>query len=191
MKLTDAVIKSKSKALMALAKETGKPQKLADGGELYLLFTPAGGRSWNWKYRVDGKEKRMTFGLYPEVTLAQAREKHQATRKQLADGVDPGEARKADARELLATYFGPGGSWRFAGVIEAFAVQFPEQFGYELFDVLPKDAIENPSLANAFVVIDHAAASHVQRLDVVLGSMVFGEQSAAGFHRSPPGQWVA
>jgi hypothetical protein len=54
-------------------------------------------------------------------------------------------------RAPLATYFGPEASWRFAGVIEAFAVQFPERFGYELFDVLPKDAIDDRSLADAFV----------------------------------------
>jgi integrase len=98
MKLTDAVIKAKTKGLQALAKETGKPQKLPDGAGLYLLFTPAGSRSWNGKYRIAGKEKRATYGLYPETTLAQARKRHQDARKLLAEGVDPAEKKKADKR---------------------------------------------------------------------------------------------
>ncbi|MGN6581016.1 MAG: tyrosine-type recombinase/integrase [Bordetella sp.] len=98
MKLTDAVIKAKTKGLQTLAKETGKPQKLPDGAGLYLLFTPAGSRSWNGKYRVAGKEKRATYGLYPETTLAQARERHKDARKLLAEGVDPAEKKKADKR---------------------------------------------------------------------------------------------
>jgi len=65
--------------------------------------------------------------------------------------IDPADLQGSIRREPLATYFGPEASWRFAGVIEALAVQFPEQFGYELFDVLPKDAIDDPSLADAFV----------------------------------------
>lgn len=101
MKLTDAVIRAKTKALQAQAKETGKPQKLPDGAGLYLLFTPAGSRSWNGKYRVAGKEKRATYGLYPETTLAQARERHHNARKLLADGIDPAERKKADKRAAV------------------------------------------------------------------------------------------
>ena len=64
--------------------------------------------------------------------------------------IDPADLQSSIRREPLATYFGPGASWRFAGVIEALAVQFPEQFKCELFDVLPHNAICNPSLADAF-----------------------------------------
>lgn len=65
--------------------------------------------------------------------------------------IDPADVQGSIRREPLSTYFGPEASWRFAGVIEALAVQFPEQFGDELFDVLPKDAIDDPSLVDAFV----------------------------------------
>lgn len=65
--------------------------------------------------------------------------------------VDPADLQGSIQQEPLATYFDPEASWRLAGVIEALAVQFPEQFGHELFDVLPKDAIDNPSLVDAFV----------------------------------------
>jgi hypothetical protein len=65
--------------------------------------------------------------------------------------IDPADLEGSIRSEPLVTYFGPEASWRFAGVIEAFAVQFPERFGYELFDVLPKEAINDRSLADAFV----------------------------------------
>ncbi|MFC3109488.1 hypothetical protein ACFOFO_16220 [Undibacterium arcticum] len=65
--------------------------------------------------------------------------------------IDPADLQGSIRREPLGTYFGPEASWRFAGVIEALAVQFPERFGCELFDVLPKDAIHDQSLADAFV----------------------------------------
>lgn len=65
--------------------------------------------------------------------------------------IDPTDLQGSIRRAPLATYFGPEASWRFTGVIEALAVQFPERFGYELFDVLPKDAIDDRSLTDAFI----------------------------------------
>lgn len=77
------------------AKPTGKTQRLFDGGGLYLEITPAGGKLWRQKYRFAGKEKRLSHGTYPEVTLAEARERRDAARKLLAAEVDPGENKKA------------------------------------------------------------------------------------------------
>jgi integrase len=77
------------------AKPADKPVRLFDGGGLYLEISPAGGKLWRFKYRFNGKEKRLALGIYPDVSLAKAREKRQATRTLLADGNDPGENRKA------------------------------------------------------------------------------------------------
>ncbi|NBU43864.1 MAG: DUF4102 domain-containing protein [Betaproteobacteria bacterium] len=66
-----------------------KPYKLSDTGGLFLYVTPAGGKSWRWKYRVNGKEKTMTFGLYPDIGLAQARDLHAQARREKAMGSDP------------------------------------------------------------------------------------------------------
>jgi len=79
------------------AKLTPKPYKLADGGGLFLLVNQAG-KYWRWKYRYNGKEKLLALGVYPDITLAQARERHMAARKLLADDIDPSQARKADKR---------------------------------------------------------------------------------------------
>lgn len=78
------------------AKPAEKTQRLFDGGGLYLEVTPAGGRLWRQKYRFAGKEKRLAHGTYPEVSLAEARERRDAARKLLAAGVDPGAHRKAE-----------------------------------------------------------------------------------------------
>ena len=79
------------------AKAGPKPYKLADGGGLYLLVNQTG-KYWRWDYRHAGKRKTLAIGVYPDTTLAMARERHQAARKLLAEGVDPSEQKKADKR---------------------------------------------------------------------------------------------
>ncbi len=88
------------KARTAKAKE--KPYKLSDGDGLFLLVNPAGGKWWRFKYRFEGKEKLISFGTYPEVSLADAREKRDAARKLVAAGIDPGELRKAQKASTRA-----------------------------------------------------------------------------------------
>ncbi len=78
------------------AKPKEKPYKLSDGGGLYLEVTTNGSRYWPLKYRYAGKEKRLAFGVYPEVSLAQAREKRDAAKKLLSARSDPGEVKKAE-----------------------------------------------------------------------------------------------
>lgn len=76
-------------------KAAEKPQRFFDGGGLYLEVSPAGGKWWRQKYRFLGKEKRLAHGTYPDVSLAEARDRRDAARKLLAAGVDPGEHKKA------------------------------------------------------------------------------------------------
>src|SRR6202040_1560955 len=73
-----------------------RPYKISDGGGLFLWVTPAGGKLWRWTYRHEGKQKLMTLGKYPDVTLALARERHSEARKLLATGTDPMAQRKAN-----------------------------------------------------------------------------------------------
>ena len=77
------------------AKPASKPLKLFDGGGLFLLVTPSGGKWWRLKYRYLQKEKLISLGTYPEVSLKEAREKREQARKLLAAGTDPGANRKA------------------------------------------------------------------------------------------------
>ncbi len=78
-----------------MTKPTDKPQKLFDGGGLFLLVTPTGGKLWNFKYRFDGKEKKLALGAYPDVPLAVARQKRDQARALLASDVDPSDNKKA------------------------------------------------------------------------------------------------
>jgi len=79
-----------------------KPIRLFDGGGLYLEISPTGGKLWRFKYRFDGKEKRLALGKYPEITLANARTRREAARELIANGVDPSEERKAKRAERVA-----------------------------------------------------------------------------------------
>jgi integrase len=77
------------------AKPGEKPVKLFDERGLFLLVTPSGGKWWRFKYRFDGKEKQLSLGVYPDVNLKDARERRDAARKLLTNGLDPSENRKA------------------------------------------------------------------------------------------------
>ncbi|EDD9393292.1 DUF4102 domain-containing protein, partial [Salmonella enterica subsp. enterica serovar Schwarzengrund] len=76
------------------AKPKDKPYKMADGGGLYLLVKTNGSRYWRLKYRIDGKEKLLALGVYPDVSLADARAKRDEARKGIAGGIDPLELKK-------------------------------------------------------------------------------------------------
>lgn len=77
------------------AKPVSKEYKLFDGGGLFLLVTPSGGKLWRFKYRFVDKEKKLTFGAYPEISLSDARQRRDEARKLLTNGVDPSETKKA------------------------------------------------------------------------------------------------
>lgn len=72
-----------------------KPYRLFDDKGLYLEIGLSGSKYWRWKYRFAGKEKRLALGVYPEVSLAEARSARDGARKLLSSGVDPSEARRA------------------------------------------------------------------------------------------------
>ena len=86
MPLTDNAIRT--------AKGSDKPRKLADEKGLYLLVNPSGSKLWRLKYRVDGKEKLLALGSYPEVSLRQARDERDAARRMMARDIDPSAERK-------------------------------------------------------------------------------------------------
>jgi len=89
-KLTDTLVKS--------AKPKDAPYKLSDGGGMYLLVKPNGGKYWHLAYRFNEKQKLLAFGVYPEVSLKDARLKRDAARKLLAKNIDPSEAKKEEKR---------------------------------------------------------------------------------------------
>jgi len=94
MALTDLEVKR--------VKPTDKPQKLADGGGLYLLLHTNGAKYWRLDYRFAGKRKTLALGVYPDVSLSEVRERREQARKLLANGVDPGDMKKAQKAAVVA-----------------------------------------------------------------------------------------
>ena len=75
------------------AKPKATPYKMTDGGGLYLLVNSKG-KYWRYNYRFTGKQKTLALGVYPDISLSTARKLHHSAREQLAEGVDPSEAKK-------------------------------------------------------------------------------------------------
>src|SRR5215469_8270518 len=103
MLLTDQMIKN--------TRPGEKPLKLVDGYGLFLLVQPNGGRWWRMRFRVDGVEKQLSLGVYPLITLKRAREKREAIRLQLADGINPCAVRKAEKRGRANTFEAVAREW--------------------------------------------------------------------------------
>lgn len=97
------------------AKPHEQPYKISDGHGLYLLVKTAGGKYWRYGYRVHGKQKDLALGVYPEVTLAEAREEHAKAHKLVSKGVDPAEQRKLEkltkAQARANTFEAVGREW--------------------------------------------------------------------------------
>lgn len=96
MALNDTYIKNSTK-------HSGAPagDKHSDGGGMYLLVT-ASGKYWRMDYRFDGKRKTLALGVYPEVSLAKARQRREKARELVADGTDPGAAKREDKAKAAA-----------------------------------------------------------------------------------------
>lgn len=86
MVLTDTAIRN--------AKPKDKPYKVSDSQGLYLLVNPRGSKLWRVKYRINGTERKLALGAYPEITLAEARSARDAARRQVAHSVDPNAAKR-------------------------------------------------------------------------------------------------
>ncbi|MGB5641976.1 MAG: integrase arm-type DNA-binding domain-containing protein, partial [Gammaproteobacteria bacterium] len=95
MALTDTAVRN--------AKPADKTKRLFDERGLYLEISPKGGKWWRFKYRFDGKEKRLSLGVYPEISLKQARNQRDEARKLVANEIDPSEHRKAKKAARIAS----------------------------------------------------------------------------------------
>lgn len=91
MKLNDVAVRK--------AKPEAKPRKLTDGGGLFVLIHPNGGKYWQLAYRFAGKQKTLALGVYPDVSLALARERREQARKLLANGDDPSAVKQTQKRQ--------------------------------------------------------------------------------------------
>jgi len=188
MALTDLEIRrSKSKV---------KSYKLSDDGGLHLLITPAGGKLWRWKYRFDGAEKLMTLGRYPEISLADARERRDAARKRLAIGIDPMAERMAEKNAIKEatehTFEKIGRLWleHWQGNKSArHAATAGNRLKSNVYPVLgnrPISDVEPKELVQLAQSIEARGASDMAKRILQIVGMIFRYAVANGFCKSNP-----
>jgi integrase len=189
MALADTAIKK--------AKSTDKLQKLSDGGGLQLHIAPTGGKLWRWAYRFEGKQKTMALGSYPEVTLAQARERRETVRQLLASGVDPMAQKKADKAakaaaaennfEAVAREW--WGHWKTARTSTHHVDQTLRRLETDVFPTIgmrPISEIEVPELVAMAKEIEQRGATELAKRSLQMCSMVFRYAIAHGKARRNP-----
>jgi len=190
MPLTNVVIRS--------ARPTTKAIKLYDSGGLYLEVSPSGGKWWRLKYRFNGKENRISLGVYPETTLRAARERRDTERKLLAEGIDPSKSRKTEksaqasraansfeqvAREWFVK-FSP--SW--APAHAARKIRLFERDIFPWIGQQPIAEITAPELLSVLHRIEKRGVSETERRALVSCGQVFRYAVASGrAERDPSG----
>jgi integrase len=183
MALTDTGIRK--------AKPGEKPIKLFDGGGLFLHVMPTGSKIWRVAYRVDGNQKMFTVGRYPEVTLAQARDKCLEARKLMVSEVDPVQKKRADklakvqatennfeavAREWHA-------HWKHSSSSEHHIGQTLRRLEGDVFPAIgkrPIAEIEAPELRDMALAIEKRGAGELAKRSLQMCSMVFRYAIAHG-----------
>lgn len=184
MALTDTTIRK--------AKPRDAAYRLSDGGGLYLLIAPAGGKLWRWKYRFDSKEKLMSFGSYPDVSLSSARERHLEARKLLATGTDPMAERKAEKAAAENSFQSIGLAWWQHwqdGMNQRHALQVKRRMEADIFPQIgarPIAAIEAPELVAMVKAIEKRGARDIAKRALETTGQVFRYAIAHGYSRRNP-----
>ena len=190
--LTDAQCKA--------AKPAARPYKLAAGRGLYLFVTTTGFKSWRWKYRIDGKEKRLTFGSYPDVKLRAACDLRDEADKLRRQGLDPAIARRqqraASSRASADTFEAIARQWH-ARKLPLWSTRHGETVltsleaeAFPLIGKLPIRAVTAPLVLEVLAPIEQRGAiDQAHRLRQRL-SDVFVFAIAAGFAETDPASMV-
>lgn len=175
MKLTELAIKS--------LKPKDKPHRKADGHGLYIEVMPNGSKYWRLKYRYLGKEKKMAFGVYPETSLAEAREMRDAARKLLKAGTDPSYAKQEEKRKLRknaeTTFEGVAREWhkhKLEGWSKAYGAELLHRMENDLFPEigkLPIADITAPRLLDAIRLIEKRGAHEIARRALQTSGQIF------------------
>lgn len=187
-------------ALTDIAIKSSKPResafKLSDGRGLQLHVTPQGSKLWRWAYRHEGKQKLMALGIYPDVSLAQARDKADLARKLLATGVDPMAARKSDkiARRLAVedTFAAVAQKWWEswkAARSDSHTVYVWRRLDADVFPAIgkrPIAEIEAPELVAMMKAIEKRGALDIAKRSLQTCSQIFRYAIAHGVTKRNP-----
>ncbi|WP_107928607.1 tyrosine-type recombinase/integrase [Neisseria animaloris] len=147
------------------AKPAAKPYKLADGKGMFLQVAPAGGKLWRLKYRIDGKEKLLSIGKYPAVSLSEAREAAENARRLIATGQDPSAAKQQAKQErqaaLLNTFEAITRRWHSENLHRwkpDNAARILNHFSKDVFPYIGGQQIDGIAVADVKAVIERIAA---------------------------------
>lgn len=182
MPLTDLTVRN--------AKPNSRLQKLSDGRGLQLHITTAGSKLWRWAYRYDSKQKLMALGIYPDVSLAQARQAADEARKLLASGIDPMEQRKADKNnsekaventfEIIARqwwqHWSPARSARHA----EYVIRRLEADVFPLLGGRPVNEIQAPEVVKMIKTIEERGALDIAKRSLQTCGQIFRYAIAHG-----------
>lgn len=181
MALTDVEVKK--------AKPAKAQYKMADSHGLYLAVTPQGNKVWRWKYYFEGKERSMSFGRYPDVSLTLARKRHADGRIMLAEGVDPMTKRKAEKAEGIVagiTFQKVAEEWHqhwLVGKSPRHADYVLRRLKSDAFPAIGSDAIteiEAPALVAMVKAIEGRGASDIAKRILETTGQVFRYAIAHG-----------
>ena len=171
-------------------KPSAKPKKLSDGRGLHLLITPKGGKSWKLSYRYEGKQKTLSLGRYPDVSLSEAREKAEQARKNLANSIDPSATKKAlkETRqgELANSFEVIAREWHKTYLItksERHAKSTMQRFEKDIFPWLGSQAlvdIEAPDILKVLRIIESRGANDLAHTVKRIIGQVFRYAIATG-----------
>lgn len=157
MSLTDTAIRKAAPA--------DKPYKLSDEKGLFLLINPNDSRYWKLKYRFAGKEKKLSLGVYPEVSLKLARQKRDEARRLLDAGTDPSEVRRTEkiARKVAAdsSFEGVGREWyekQKGEWVETYAAKVLTSLEQDLFPSLGRRPVGEISAAEMLATLKKVEA---------------------------------
>lgn len=164
MALTDTALRT--------AKPRDKLYRLADAQGLCIGVTPSGGKLWRLRYRFDGKAKMLSLGIYPAITLAQARERREAARRMLAQGVDPSAHKQQEktaaaaqvlTMELLAREWYDYNRPRWAPATSSKVLQYLESDIFPVIGRQPASEVQRPELVELVRKIEKREAFNVAR----------------------------
>lgn len=188
MKLTDLSCRN--------AKPEAKAYKMADGGGLYLEISPKGGKYWRLKYRFAGKEKRLALGVYPQVSLLEAREARELAKKQLTQHIDPSTERQDRRRQMLQAHQNSfeivAREWHASKLKSWSAGYGPEVLAKLEADIFPQFGqrpiaeIEAPTVLDALRKIERRGAHEVAHRTKQLCGAIFRYGIATGRCKHDP-----
>lgn len=193
MPLTDTAVKA--------AKPADKPRKIFDGDGLYLEVAPSGGKWWRLKYRWAGREKRLSLGVYPEVSLLEARRRRDEARRLLADGKDPSAERRAERLAANAqarhTFESVARTWHKNWATtrsKKHADQVMRRLEGDLFPrlgALPITSIRAPDIVAAAKVVEARGAHELARRTIQVAGQVLRYAVGHGLVEHNPARDVA